>query len=244
MKQRKPISKSQRYDVLVRDNFTCQYCGRSAPDVKLEIDHVLPVSKGGNNNIENLKVSCYDCNRGKSNKFIKKSKQLKNVTFDDMMIRLYAGIALINNYSNNIMLELTSEIQNSNMSEYNESILFKLLRNKIENSQKKRLDVYCCKWDKFAISGFNNKKLNEFADINCSIENIIKIAKIPKHILDCNNNLIDTKFLVSAILSLYYGNFFDENQIKNNGIDELEIGKYILSQNKNGRNLFEMAGIE
>jgi len=65
---RKPISKSQRYDILKRDNFTCQYCGRSAPEVRLEVDHVMPVSKGGNNSNDNLKVACRYCNGGKSNK--------------------------------------------------------------------------------------------------------------------------------------------------------------------------------
>ncbi len=36
-----------RFEVLARDKFTCQYCGRKAPDVVLEIDHFYPRSKGG-----------------------------------------------------------------------------------------------------------------------------------------------------------------------------------------------------
>ena len=50
-----------------RDKFVCQYCGRSAPDVVLEVDHIVPVSKGGDNSMLNLITSCRDCNRGKSN---------------------------------------------------------------------------------------------------------------------------------------------------------------------------------
>ena len=54
-----------RFAVLRRDNFTCQYCGRKAPEVILEVDHIYPKSKGGLNKIENYKTSCRDCNIGK-----------------------------------------------------------------------------------------------------------------------------------------------------------------------------------
>lgn len=67
MAERKPIPKKIRFEVLKRDKFTCQYCGKSAPDVVLEIDHIKPVSKGGDNDILNLVTSCVDCNRGKTN---------------------------------------------------------------------------------------------------------------------------------------------------------------------------------
>ena len=66
--KRTPIPKSVRFEVFKRDKFTCQYCGRSAPDVILEIDHITPVSKGGGNEIMNLVTSCRDCNRGKTNR--------------------------------------------------------------------------------------------------------------------------------------------------------------------------------
>ena len=45
-KKRVPISKALRFEVFKRDSFTCQYCGRSAPEVVLEVDHIVPVSKG------------------------------------------------------------------------------------------------------------------------------------------------------------------------------------------------------
>lgn len=65
---RKPIPKTLRFEVFKRDKFTCQYCGESAPNVILEVDHIKPVSKGGSNDILNLITSCRDCNRGKTNK--------------------------------------------------------------------------------------------------------------------------------------------------------------------------------
>lgn len=68
MAKRKAISQSLRFEVLKRDLFTCQYCGAKAPEVILEIDHVVPVSKGGDNAIENLVAACKECNRGKRDK--------------------------------------------------------------------------------------------------------------------------------------------------------------------------------
>jgi len=55
-----------RFEVFRRDEFTCQYCGRTVKDkVKLHIDHIVPKSKGGNLSMENLITACFDCNEGK-----------------------------------------------------------------------------------------------------------------------------------------------------------------------------------
>ena len=59
------ISKKLKFEVLKRDKFTCRYCGRFAPNVILEIDHIKPVYEGGETHILNLITSCFDCNRGK-----------------------------------------------------------------------------------------------------------------------------------------------------------------------------------
>ena len=61
------MSHRDRFAILRRDGFTCQYCGRAAPDVELEMDHVVPRSKGGSDTAENLVTSCKDCNAGKFN---------------------------------------------------------------------------------------------------------------------------------------------------------------------------------
>lgn len=55
-----------RFSILQDCNFTCQYCGRSAPTVELQIDHKFPKSRGGKNTRENFTVACKDCNLGKS----------------------------------------------------------------------------------------------------------------------------------------------------------------------------------
>ena len=66
MTKRKAISKKIRFDTFKRDMFACQYCGLPPPSVILEIDHIHPVSKGGDNHQDNLLTACFDCNRGKA----------------------------------------------------------------------------------------------------------------------------------------------------------------------------------
>jgi hypothetical protein len=63
--KRIPIPKRVRFEVFKRDKFTCQYCGRSAPEVVLQCDHVQAVAGGGGNEVMNLITSCIDCNNGK-----------------------------------------------------------------------------------------------------------------------------------------------------------------------------------
>jgi len=60
------VSKRLRFEVLRRDNHTCRYCGRGAPEVKLTIDHVVPEALGGQDIAENLVTACEDCNNGKT----------------------------------------------------------------------------------------------------------------------------------------------------------------------------------
>jgi len=55
-----------RFEVLRRDKFVCQYCGACGPNVELEVDHKIPVSKGGKTEVSNLVTACIECNRGKS----------------------------------------------------------------------------------------------------------------------------------------------------------------------------------
>ena len=77
MGKRKTIPKKTRFEVFKRDKFTCQYCGRMAPDVVLEIDHIKPVSKGGDNSIMNLITACFDCNRGKGDRKLTQNAEIK-----------------------------------------------------------------------------------------------------------------------------------------------------------------------
>lgn len=67
-----------RFEVFKRDNFSCQYCGRNVKEdkVKIQIDHMIPKSKGGKYSMNNLTTSCEECNRGKLDVLLtKKSAQ-------------------------------------------------------------------------------------------------------------------------------------------------------------------------
>lgn len=72
---RRPINIKTRTKVLERDNFTCVNCGRAAIDgVVLHIDHIKPISKGGTDEIYNLRTLCADCNKGKASSIEKKGE--------------------------------------------------------------------------------------------------------------------------------------------------------------------------
>ena len=67
--QRKLMTAELRRKVKIRDNYTCQCCGKYMPDeVGLHIDHIVPVSKGGLSITDNLQVLCDKCNLKKRDK--------------------------------------------------------------------------------------------------------------------------------------------------------------------------------
>lgn len=58
------IPKNIKYDVMKRDNFICVKCKSNK---ELTIDHITPVSKGGTNDLNNLRTLCFDCNHTRGN---------------------------------------------------------------------------------------------------------------------------------------------------------------------------------
>jgi hypothetical protein len=60
------VSKRLRFEILRRDNHKCRYCGATAPDTELRVDHVVPVALGGSDDPSNLVCACNPCNTGKS----------------------------------------------------------------------------------------------------------------------------------------------------------------------------------
>lgn len=56
-----------RYHLFLRDEFTCQYCGRRLPARKLTFDHVIPRSRGGKSTWENIVACCAEDNLRKGN---------------------------------------------------------------------------------------------------------------------------------------------------------------------------------
>lgn len=69
--QRALMTSKLREKIKQRDNYTCQKCGLSIndePNLLLEIDHIMPISKGGMSTEENLQTLCWKCNRTKGAK--------------------------------------------------------------------------------------------------------------------------------------------------------------------------------
>ncbi|NTU42625.1 MAG: HNH endonuclease [Nitrospirales bacterium] len=70
------ISPQLRNEILERNGFTCQLCGAGPGDtdpfnphrkVRLHIDHIVPISQGGTDEKDNLRVLCSVCNQGRAN---------------------------------------------------------------------------------------------------------------------------------------------------------------------------------
>lgn len=62
-----------RLKIKERDNYTCCQCGNSLavePNLLLEVDHIIPIAKGGLTQEENLQTLFWKCNRSKGSKII------------------------------------------------------------------------------------------------------------------------------------------------------------------------------
>ncbi len=55
--------------VVRRDNYTCQECSKHLQDNEVEFDHEIPISKGGSSEEHNIRLTCFDCNRDKSDSY-------------------------------------------------------------------------------------------------------------------------------------------------------------------------------
>lgn len=63
------VLRPTRANILLRDEETCQYCGKHSRD--LTLDHVIPRSRGGQSTWENLVACCRGCNGRKGNRYLK-----------------------------------------------------------------------------------------------------------------------------------------------------------------------------
>jgi 5-methylcytosine-specific restriction endonuclease McrA len=82
----RPRVKLTRREVFIRDNYTCQYCGRQCGD--LTIDHIIPRSRGGPHTWENLVSACKPCNHRKGGKLLGEAR----MTLRSLPVEPSAGV--------------------------------------------------------------------------------------------------------------------------------------------------------
>lgn len=75
---REAISGSVRYQVLLRAGRRCEMCGASVADKAIDVDHIIPRSLGGLNDISNYQALCWECNTNKGNRDKTNLKELEN----------------------------------------------------------------------------------------------------------------------------------------------------------------------
>lgn len=67
--ERGKVSNKMRFSIYARDGYRCCRCGASGRFVKLEIDHIIPIAKGGKSTYDNLQTLCHNCNVEKGDKY-------------------------------------------------------------------------------------------------------------------------------------------------------------------------------
>lgn len=74
-RKRTPIGPKMRHEVFKRDKYRCKECGSTNKEGALHVDHIIPVSQGGMDELSNLQTLCSNCNIAKSNKAFKGGEQ-------------------------------------------------------------------------------------------------------------------------------------------------------------------------
>lgn len=137
--KRKSLSKKVRFEVFKRDSFRCQYCGRTAPDVILEVDHIKPVAEGGTNSFENLITACKECNAGKGARSLddrsvlkKQRQQLEELNERreqlEMMMQWREELIKIDEEKVDRVKEYFEKLAKCSVTEHGREVLKKLIR--------------------------------------------------------------------------------------------------------------------
>lgn len=97
--------RTRKFQILVSADFTCAYCGCRPGSENLHVDHLVPVSRGGSDNIENLCCACETCNSRKSNSIIFPSSMVLGVDNDGLRIHRRFGNWAVMFDENNLVME-------------------------------------------------------------------------------------------------------------------------------------------
>ena len=173
--KRKSIGNKLRFEVFKRDSFTCKWCGKSSPDVVLNIDHIEPVSKGGTNDILNLITSCFECNSGKSNRLlgddtvvVKQKGQLDLLQEKrNQMMLMYEwkkGLSEVDNQSRDLVVDyIKSKCPGINISIEGLGYLSQLIKKFDFSSILESIDISADKYLKFdGQDGYTDESCNVF----------------------------------------------------------------------------------
>lgn len=171
MNKRKGISKKLRFAVFERNNFTCQYCGRTPEndDVVLNVDHIVSVKNGGENDFENLITSCFECNIGKGAKTTIKAKQTPETMKEELIrtkermeqvLAMNATRKKIGDIKKKIKEQSLIWIKESMSGEYNEKLYSEIQKTITRNSFNTDtvLDALSITESKHISSNFNDIK--------------------------------------------------------------------------------------
>lgn len=130
--QRALMTQQLRKRIKERDNYTCHYCHNSIskePNLLLEIDHIIPLSKGGKTEERNLQTLCWKCNRSKGNKIIQNieiGEQLQNDLQDVGYLNDRLAPEKINqsddNYGSSLKLKNEQELKSQRIKELTKQI--------------------------------------------------------------------------------------------------------------------------
>lgn len=97
------ISQRLRFEIFRRDNHACRYCGATAPNAKLTVDHVIPRTLGGTDDPSNLVAACSGCNAGKS------STQPESTVVEDVQSRTFEWRAALDEAAQGFRAEVAAE---------------------------------------------------------------------------------------------------------------------------------------
>ena len=199
--KRKGISKSIRFEVFKRDRFTCQYCGEKAPDVVLHIDHIEPVSKGGDNGIVNLITSCFDCNLGKSDRKLndnsvveKQRKQLELIQERreqiELMFKWKKSLSNLDDETLKMIKEyVEAKIEPLTISEHGENNLRNHLRKYGVNEVLDAIDASATTYLKFSnTEGIVKESVEKFLDKLGGVLFVRRLSPIEQKLMHIKNN--------------------------------------------------------
>lgn len=227
---RKAISKKLRFEVFKRDKFSCTFCGKSAPDVILEIDHIKPVADGGKNDILNLTTACFECNRGKGKRSLsdksvikKQLKQLEDLQEKrnqfELMAKWKEELEKFDNIFIKYIQKLGNKLTGDHFGTFTEVGKKNLLKLKKRYSESEIIDAYQTSFSQYYHNPKNPKDIKD--QIEKSVNYVSRILAVKKSTED-NPSLKDL-FYCRAIL-----------RNKSNYINEWQVLNYLKSMVADG----------